>query len=105
MMRDTAIHSKWNLESLAYIGALLGLLPAVTHQIYSISLRDFHGSEPLTHMMVELLGGMLSGSLLLYTIGWIRNQRVAEEERTVEKAVSKPEASSGPQVRITHYGT
>jgi hypothetical protein len=46
----------------------------------------------LIHMMVELLGGMLGGSLLLCTIGWIRNQKVAEKERTVEKTASTPEA-------------
>jgi hypothetical protein len=92
MKRESASHSKWDLESLVYIGALLGLLPVVPHQIYSISIRDFHGGEPLIHMMVELLGGMLGGSLLLCTIGWIRNQKVAEKERTVEKAASKPEA-------------
>jgi hypothetical protein len=91
MKRESASNSKWDLESLAYIGALLGLLPVVTHQIHSISIRDFHGSDPLIHMLVELFGGTLGGSLLLCTIGWIRNQKVAGKERTVEKASSKPE--------------
>jgi hypothetical protein len=91
MKHDAGSTRRWDLESLAYIGALLGLLPGVTHQIYSIAIRDFHGSEPLTHMMVELVGGALGGSIVLCTIGWIRNQNVAEKERTVEKASSKPE--------------
>ena len=92
MKRETDSHSQWDLESLAYIGALLGLLPGVTHQIYSIAIRDFHGSEPLSHMLMELVGGMLGGSLLLCTIGWFRNQKVAKQERTVGKGASKPEA-------------
>jgi hypothetical protein len=92
MKRDTASHSQWDLESLAYIGALLGLLPGVTHQIYSISIRDFHGGEPLSHMLVEMVGGMLGGSLLLCAIGWIRNQNIIKRERTANKAASKPKA-------------
>jgi hypothetical protein len=68
------------------------LLPGVTHQIYSIAKRDFHGGDPITHMMVELVGGMLGGSVLLRSIGWIRNQNVAKQERTAYKSASKPEA-------------
>ncbi len=90
MKRDTASHSKWDLESLAYVGALLGLLPASTHQIYSISIRDFHGDDPFTHMMVELIGGALGGSVLLCTIGWLRNKQAAEKRRREQKAISKP---------------
>jgi hypothetical protein len=67
MKRDAASHSKWDLESLAYIGALLGLLPVGTHQIYSISIRDFHGGDPFIHMMVDLIGGALGGAVLLYS--------------------------------------
>jgi hypothetical protein len=91
MKRDPGNTRKWDLESLVYIGALLGLLPVVSHQIHSISIRDFHGGDPLIQMMVELFGAALGGSLLLCTIGWIRNQKVAEKERTVEKAASEPE--------------
>jgi hypothetical protein len=91
MKRDAASHSKWDLESLAYIGALLGLLPVGTHQIYSISIRDFHGGDPFTHMMVELIGGALGGAALLCTIGWIRNKQVTEKGRKEQKAISKPE--------------
>jgi hypothetical protein len=86
MNRDSGNTKQWDLESLAYIGALLGLLPVVPHQVYSISVRDFHGGDPLIHMMVELIGGALVGSLLLCSIGWIRNRKVAE------KAASKLEA-------------
>jgi len=79
MKRNPASHSRWDLESLAYIGALLGLLPVVTHQIYSIYIRDFHGDDPFIHMMIELIGGALGGAVLLCTIGWFRNQKVAEK--------------------------
>ena len=92
MKRNTASHTKWDLASLTYTGGLLGLLSAITHQIYSISVEDFHGSESLTHIPVELFGAMLGGSLLLYTVGRIRNRMVAEKERAVEEAASKPEA-------------
>ena len=92
MKRDHRSTKQWDLESLAYIGALLGLLPVGAHQIYSISIRDFHGGDPFIHMMVELFGAVLGGSLMLCTLGWIRNQKVAENERTVEKAASTPEA-------------
>ena len=91
MKRDGASGSKWDLESLAYIGALLGLLPAGTHQIYSISIRDFHGYDPFTHMMVELIGGALGGAVLLCTIGWFRNKQAAEKGCREQKATSKPE--------------
>ncbi|MBM6582767.1 hypothetical protein ILT44_21405 [Microvirga sp. BT689] len=91
MKRDTASHSTWDLESLAYIGALLGLLPVGTHQIYSISIRDFHGGDPFIHMMVELIGGALGGAVLICTIGWIRNKQVIEKGRREEKATSKLE--------------
>jgi hypothetical protein len=87
MKRDTASHSKWDLESLAYVGALLGLLPASTHQIYSISIRDFHGDDPFTHMMVELIGGALGGCVLLCIIGLLLNKRLIEKH----KATPKPE--------------
>jgi hypothetical protein len=62
------------------------LLAAITHQIYSVSIGDFHGSEALMHIPMELFGATLGGSLLLLTIGWVRNQKV------VEKTASKPEA-------------
>jgi sulfite exporter TauE/SafE len=91
MKRDTASDSKWDLESLAYIGALLGLLPVGMHQIYSISIRDFHGGDPFTHMMVELVGGVLGGAVLLCAIGWFRNKQVTERRRKKQKAISKPE--------------
>lgn len=91
MKRDTASDSKWNLESLAYIGALLGLLPVGTHQIYSISIRDFHGGDPFTHMMVELIGGALGGAVLLCAIGWIRDKQAVEKRRSEQKVISKPE--------------
>jgi hypothetical protein len=91
MKRDTASHSKWDLESLAYIGALLGLLPVGTHQIYSIFIRDFHGGDPFTHMMVELIGSALGGAVLLCTIGWFRNKQATEKGRREQKAASKPE--------------
>jgi hypothetical protein len=81
MKRDAASHSKWDLERLAYIGALLGLLPAGTHQIYSISIRNFHGGDPFIHMMVELIGGALGGAVLLCSIGWLRNQKMAAKGR------------------------
>ena len=87
MKRDPGSHSKWDLESLAYIGALLGLLPVATHQIYSISIGDLHGDGPFTHMMVEVFGAILGGSVLLCTIGWIRNRKMAE------KAPSQPKLS------------
>ncbi len=92
MKRDTTSYSKWDLESLAYVGALPGVLLAGTHQIYSILIGDFHSDNPFTHMMVELFGAALGGSLLFCTIGWIRNQNIAKQERTVHKATSKPEA-------------
>jgi len=77
MKRDTASKSTWDLESLAYIGALLGLLPAGLHQISSIYARDYHGGDPFLHMMVELISGALGGSVLLCAIGWFRNKRAA----------------------------
>jgi hypothetical protein len=92
MKRDTTSHSKWDLEILAYIGALPGALLAITHQIYSISIGDFHTDYPILHMMVELLGASLGGSLLFCAIGWIRNQYVAKQERMVHRAAPKPEA-------------
>jgi hypothetical protein len=91
MKRDTASHSKWDLESFAYIGALLGLLPVGTHQIYSISIRDFHGGDPFIHMMVELIGGTLGGAVLLCAIDWFRNKQVVEKGRREQKATSEPE--------------
>ena len=92
MKRYSGSTRKWDLERLAYLGALLGLLPVVTHQIHSISIRDFHGGDPLIHMLVELFGGTLGGSLVLCAIGWGRNQKMAEKERTVEKTASRREA-------------
>ncbi len=92
MKRDTTSHSKWDLESLAYVGALPGVLLAGTHQIYSISIGDFHSDNPFTHMMVELFGAALGGSLLFCVIGWIRNQNIAKLDGTIHKAASKPEA-------------
>ena len=67
------------------------MLPVGTHQIYSISIRDFHGGDPFIHMMVELIGGTLGGAVLLCAIGWIRNQKVAEKGRREQKATPKPE--------------
>ncbi len=91
MKHDHGSTRKWDLERLVYLGALLGLLPVVTHQIHSIYVRDFHGSDPLIHMLVELFGATLIGSLLLCSIDWVRNQKAAEKEHTVEKADSQLE--------------
>lgn len=91
MKRDTASDSKWDLESLACIGALLGLLPVGMHQIYSISIRDFHGGDPFLHMMVELIGAALGGALLLCAVGWFRNKWAAEKGRRAQEAASKPQ--------------
>jgi len=79
MKRDSASHSKWDLESLGYVGVLPGALLAVTHQIYAISIGDFHSDYPFLHMMVELIGASLGGSLLFCGIGWIRNQHIARQ--------------------------
>jgi len=92
MKRDAVSHTQWDLVRLAYIGGLLGLLSVITHQLYSVSVGDFHGGASFIHIPVELLGAMLGGSLLFYIIGWIRNRMMAEKERTVEKAASRPEA-------------
>ena len=67
------------------------MLPVGTHQIYSISIRDFHGGDPFIHMMVELIGGTMGGAVLLCAIGWIRNQKVAEKGRREQKGTPKPE--------------
>jgi hypothetical protein len=91
MKRSTASHSKWDLESLAYIGALLGLLPAGMHQLYSISIRDYHGGDPFLHMMVELIGGALGGAVLLCAMGWLRNKQLVEKTGGEQKATSKPD--------------
>ena len=87
-------HQMGPIESLAYIGDLLGLLPVGMHQIYSISIRDFHGGDPFTHTIVELIAGTLGGAVLLCTIGWFRNKQVAERRRKELKAASKPEKRS-----------
>ncbi|MBL0404392.1 hypothetical protein JKG68_10460 [Microvirga aerilata] len=90
-MKPNSGSRKCDLESLAYVGALPGVLVAGTHQMYSIYMGDFHSDDPFTHMMVELFGAALGGSLLFCAVGWIRNQNVAKQERTSHKAPSKPE--------------
>jgi len=79
MRRRLASHSTWDLESLACIGALLGLLPVSVHQIHSLATGDPHSDDPFLHLMLELVGATLGGALVLCAIGWSRNRRSAEK--------------------------
>ncbi len=47
---------------------------------------------PVSRDQVKLVAGMLGGSLLLCSIGWVGNQKVTGKVCTLEKAASKQEA-------------
>jgi hypothetical protein len=81
MKRRLASHSTWDLESLACSGALLGLLPVSVHQIHSLAIGDLHSDDPFLHLMLELVGAMLGGALLLCALGWILNRQAVKKER------------------------
>ena len=54
-------------------------------------MRDYHGGDPFLHMMVELIGGALSGAVVLCAIGWFRNKQLIERTGAEQKATSNSE--------------
>jgi hypothetical protein len=75
-MENRSATKPWDTGSLAFMGALAGMMLVIAHEMHDISLGQFHAVDPFSHIMIEFAGATSSGALLFATVSAIRNRIV-----------------------------
>jgi hypothetical protein len=73
-MENRSASKPWDTGSLAFIGALAGMLPVIAHEMHDISMGHFHAVDPFSHIMIEFAGATSGGALLFAAVSAIRNR-------------------------------
>jgi hypothetical protein len=62
----------WDTGSLAFMGALSGMMLVIAHEMHDIYFGRFQAADPFSHIMIEFAGATSGGALLFAAVSAIR---------------------------------
>jgi hypothetical protein len=73
MEREPILRQPWSVVTSAFVGAYVGSMAALAHEVYTLLLGRFNDSDPFLTLVSTLAVANLGGAVLFAIVAWVHN--------------------------------